>query len=195
MEAEHMLRIAITPPELRQDEAAMISTILDAGWDYVHLRHPAASAREVKRIIEEIPQKYHSRLRLHGHFGLVYEFNLGGLHLNSRCPEPPAGYIGPCSRSCHSVKELTEYPQCDYLTLSPIFDSVSKPGYSAAFTAAQLRGLPQDIRVIALGGVTPAVTEWIASQPFAGYAVLGYLWNAVSLSELKSKLKEFEQND
>jgi len=195
MAAEPMLRIAITPPEIRQGEATMITAILDAGWDYVHLRHPAASARDVKRIIEDIPQKYHSRLRLHGHFGLVYEFNLGGLHLNSRCPEPPAGYTGPCSRSCHSIRELSKYPGCDYLTLSPILNSVSKPGYSAAFTAAQLRQLPSDIKVIALGGVIPAAIGWLMSQPFAGYAVLGYLWNSSSVAELNQRLQEFEQNN
>lgn len=188
---DFMMKIAITPPEIRSDEASMITAILDAGWDYVHLRHPQASARDIKRIIEDIPQKYHLRLRLHGHFGLVYEFNLGGLHLNSRCPEPPAGYHGPCSRSCHHVNELLKYPECDYLTLSPIFDSVSKPGYQAAFTATQLRSLPQQVKVIALGGVTPDHLQWLSEQPFAGYAVLGYLWNAVDMADLKRRLNEF----
>lgn len=193
MEADSLMRIAVTPPDIRIGEAAMITAVFDAGWDYVHLRHPQALARDIKRIIEDIPQKYHSRLRLHGHFGLVYEFNLGGLHLNSRCPEPPAGYKGPCSRSCHKVSELTQYPQCDYLTLSPVFDSVSKPGYQAAFTASQLHDLPAEIRVVALGGVTPEHIHWISMQPFAGYAVLGYLWNAVGMTDFKRRLNEFNQ--
>lgn len=68
-----MLRIAITPEEEHPREAGMVSAILDAGWDYVHLRHPGAGLRDIKRIIESVPQKYHCRLRLHGHFELLNE--------------------------------------------------------------------------------------------------------------------------
>ena len=56
MEADSLMRIAITPPDIRIGEAAMITAVFDAGWDYVHLRHPQASARDIKRIIEDIPQ-------------------------------------------------------------------------------------------------------------------------------------------
>ena len=41
----------------------------------------------------------------------------------------------------------------DYVFLSPIFDSVSKQGYQAAFEPAELRALlPAPCPVIALGG-------------------------------------------
>ena len=188
-----MVKIAITPEVEHHAEARWIATILEAGWDWVHLRHPGVSRRDVKRIIEEVPQCYHSRLRLHGHMDLVYEFNIGGLHLNSRCPVAPAGYVGPVSRSCHEVKELSQFPQCDYLTLSPIFDSVSKTGYHSAFTDEQLSTLP-DRPVIALGGITPERLGEVAQYPFAGYAVLGYLWNAATERELRERLKQFEIN-
>lgn len=116
------LLIAVTPEDICHGESGIVAGILDAGFDYVHLRHPAASLAEVKAVIEDIPHRLRRRLRLHGHFGLVHEFNLGGLHLNRRCPSPPCGYQGPVSRSCHSVAEVTEVAgECDYVTLSPIF--------------------------------------------------------------------------
>lgn len=189
--ADDAIRIAITPEAEHHDEARWITAILDAGWDWVHLRHPGASRRDIKRIIEDIPQRYHSRLRLHGHMELVYEFNIGGLHLNSRCPVAPSGYFGPVSRSCHSIDELGRYQHCDYLTLSPIYDSVSKSGYRSAFTPAELAGLP-DRPVIALGGIVPERLEELSRYRFAGFAVLGYLWKAETIDELRYRLNQFE---
>lgn len=188
-----MIRISITPVDIHPHEAAMITAILNAGWDYVHLRHPQASVRDVRSVIEDIPMRYHNRLRLHGHFELTYDFNPGGLHLNHRCPTPPPGYQGPCSRSCHSIAELSQYPDCDYLTLSPIFDSLSKPGYNAAFTREQLRNIPTSVRVVALGGVTPETVPMLADMPFAGYATLGYLWQAADVATLQTLLNTFPQ--
>ncbi|MDE6491253.1 MAG: thiamine phosphate synthase, partial [Muribaculaceae bacterium] len=153
--AVDLLRIAITPEVEHPQEAAMVSAILDAGWDYVHLRHPGAGLRDIKRLIEAVPQKHHRKLRLHGHFELLNEFNLGGVHLNRRCRSLPAGYTGPFSRSCHSIDEIVRCTDEDYVTLSPIFDSVSKHGYRAAFSDMELMSVPTGRRVVALGGITP----------------------------------------
>lgn len=185
------LRIAITPAEPFQDEALWIKTILEAGWDYVHLRHPSATLRDVKAVIERVPTRLHSRLRLHGHFELLNEFNLGGIHLNSRCPEAPPMYRGAVSRTCHTVEEVETYKdRHDYLTLSPIFPSISKPGYSAEFTDSQLLALPEG-KVVALGGITLERLPELSAYPFKGYAVLGYLFGAQSLDDLHSRLTHF----
>lgn len=175
MEAEKMMKIFITPEDITPGEAALIVRLLDGGWDMVHLRHPSASLRQMRDLVESIPQRLHPRLRLHGHFSLAAEFNLGGLHLNRRCPKAPAFYSGPVSRSCHSVEEVEASADCDYVTLSPIFDSVSKPGYRAAFTAKELERLNaiDRPRVIALGGITPERVREIERFNFAGYAVKG----------------------
>lgn len=191
-----MLKIAITPEEISPDEPRRITTILDNGWDMVHLRHPGATIRDIRHIIEGIPQRLHRKLRLHGHFSLVNEFNLGGLHLNSRCPKPPTHYSGALSRSCHSpkgVKEAALTGEYDYVTLSPVFDSLSKAGYGAAFSPEEISSATScALRVIALGGVTPDKTRMIADAGFGGYAVLGYLAAAYTEEQLIEALKEFE---
>lgn len=188
-----MLRIAITPEEEHPREAGMVSAILDAGWDYVHLRHPGAGLRDIKRIIESVPQKYHCRLRLHGHFELLNEFNLGGVHLNRRCPSLPAGYTGAFSRSCHSVDEIAGCTGEDYVTLSPVFDSVSKHGYHAAFSESELMRVPVGRPVVALGGITPDRVAELRRYPFAGYAVLGYLFAASGADDLLKRLRRFDE--
>lgn len=168
-------RIYITPEEIAPDEPDFIARLLSAGWTAVHLRHPAASLSEMRRLIESIPQRFHSRLRLHGHFFLASQFNLGGLHLNRRCPDPPAFYSGPLSRSCHSVDEVIASCDCDYVTLSPVFDSISKPGYKAAFSHADLLRLNAVAApaVIALGGITPSGIDLLSQYNFSGFAVKG----------------------
>ncbi|MCH5318581.1 MAG: thiamine phosphate synthase [Paramuribaculum sp.] len=192
------LKNAITAPEQRPDEAKRIVTILEAGWDGVHIRLPNASLKEVKTLIETIPQKYHDRLWLHGHFELVNEFNLGGLHLNSRCPQPPANYTGRLSRACHTVEEVTSYGNdrnFSKLILSPIFDSISKKGYPAKFSDYELLEIADlAVPVIALGGVTPERIDELSKWPFSGYAVLGYFQQAATIEELKERIGRFENS-
>ncbi len=182
MEADYAYRIAITPEEPLPDESSRINRMLQSGrFTHIHLRHPAASRREMLEIIEGVDQRFHSRLRLHGHFDLVNEFNLGGLHLNRRCPAAPPYYSGLLSRSCHSMAELSKAAGAamEYATLSPVFDSLSKPGYRAAFSSADLQAVKElsPFPVIALGGVTPLTVPQLKPYGFAGYAMLTAAWH------------------
>lgn len=177
-----MLRIAITTHHIHPREPQIITSLLRDWWTYVHLRHPDASQRDIQNIIEAIPQKYHSRIKLHGHFELVHSFNLGGLHLNSRCPAPPVGYSGKLSRSCHTPQELSQATGLEYATLSPVYPSISKPGYLPALTHAQIISALAEAKVpvVALGGVTPDKESELMHMGFAGYACLGSVWQQFS---------------
>lgn len=193
-----MMRILITPPDITSDEPQRVRMTLDAGWDAVHMRHPEASTTDMRRLIEAIPQGYHSRLHLHGHFALTNEFNLGGLHLNGRCPAAPENYTGTLSATCHTVGEvaaLAGSSRIAYVTLSPIFPSVSKSGYApdAALTGS-LHELAATAHppVIALGGITPGTLPLLDLEIFQGYAVLGYLAQAADISDFARRLGEFK---
>ena len=171
-DARHL--IAITPEQPVADEGCKIEALLRAGWYRVHLRHPDASRVEMRDLIESVSQRYHDRLVLHGHFDLTCDFNLGGLHLNHRCPAAPALYSGPLSRSCHSIDEIAEADSMSYVTLSPIFDSISKSGYQAAFTPDTLSSLDKcEIPVIALRGISPEHFPMLDCYRFSGHAMLG----------------------
>ncbi len=188
-----MLKIAITPPDILDDEPRRIAMILEHGWDYVHLRHPSHTTSEIKAIIESLPPRVHGRIKLHGHFELLHEFNLGGIHLNSRCPEAPIRYRGAVSRTCHTLAEVREWAdKTDYVTLSPIFDSISKEGYKSRFLRKELETLPEN-KVVALGGVTPQRIGDIASLPFVGFAMLGYLFDGTDLEALSAKLDNIDR--
>ncbi len=119
---------------------------------------------------------------LHDHFELAMEYGLRGIHLNSRNPYFHKGWKGAVSRSCHSISELAECKKeaYDYMSLSPIFDSISKEGYKSAFTREQLEEARQngiiDNRVMALGGVTFDKIGLITEMGFGGAMILGDAW-------------------
>lgn len=177
-----MKLIVITRPNLYPAEAAQMTLLLQQGLETLHLRKPTASAHEVAHLFEQIPASLHTHIVLHDHFELSRHYAVQGLHLNGRHPEPPSGYHGQLSRSCHSFAELQQWKAaCSYLFLSPIFDSISKEGYGSAFSPAQLaeagrQGLI-DQQVIALGGITSQRFAQLKAWGFGGAALLGDIWN------------------
>lgn len=168
--------IVITPETPNANESALIAAMLQKGVDRVHIRHPKITKEKIAEIIRRVPAEYHCRLTLHDNFELAQEFPGVGVNLNARNPYAPAGVNGTVSKSCHSVAEAKEAAdKLDYVMLSPIFPSISKPGYSHAFSAEGLASLPSG-KVIALGGVTAERFEEVKRYPFVGVALLGAVW-------------------
>ncbi len=185
--------IAITPETPFSDnEIEFIACILDAGFDYVHVRKPSYSVGELSNYIESMPRKFHSRLKIHDHFELAESLGVGGIHLNRRNNCIPAGFGGKLSKSCHSLEELSGIDKFEYVFLSPIFDSISKTGYRSAFPESELitakdRGLIGG-NVVALGGVDALHIPFLKFCSFGGAAFLGYLFNSADTHELNNRL-------
>ena len=190
--------IVITRPDFFEGEAEKIAQLLQSGRaDLIHIRKPlvslADSARglelaelagleRLERLIQALPARLYSRLVLHDHHSLAIKYGLRGVHLNSRNPEPPAGWSGAVSISCHTLSELSECRRKPYayMSLSPIFDSISKRGYRSAFSAddiaaARSQGLI-DERVMALGGITFDRISEVTKMGFGGAMILGDAW-------------------
>lgn len=187
--------IVITLPQFFDGEADAITQKFQSGLQRLHLRKPDSSVGECRDLLQQIPACYHCRIVIHDHFELAEEFCLHGVHLNRRHPEPPVGWKGSVSCSCHSLEELKAKKErvwrveteegvlektFDYLSLSPIFDSISKSGYQAAFTSEQLRQAKAegliDGRVMALGGICRDNADEVLGYGFGGVMVLGDAW-------------------
>ena len=174
--------LVITEPQFTNNEAAIIAQLLHWGVDLVHLRKPESSAEELAKLIEAIPTAYHNRLVLHDHFDLAAQFTLHGLHLNRRNSVLPPNHKGTVSQSCHTLDEVkackTKY---DYVFLSPVFNSISKLGYTSAFTLKALSEAKKqsiiDQNVLALGGITAANIDKVKHYGFGGVALLGDIWS------------------
>lgn len=131
-----------------------------------------------------------SYLTLHGHVDLVEKYSFGGLHDKCR------GALGAgklFSVSCHSMSEADE-AQCDYLFLSPIFDSISKQGYRSPYDMDELerwlRSRKRGGEVVALGGIGADNIKRVYDMGFDGAALLGAVWNEHNAIEnYKNSLK------
>ena len=183
--------IVITLPDFIEKESTYINQLFKAGIDLLHLRKPESNIEECKRLIQEIDEKWHKKIVVHDHFELCQEFHLHGIHLNRRSHEIPEGFQGSISQSCHSFKEVEQVlqpisskskdeksailkPACQYVFLSPIFDSISKKGYKHFFSnkdleEAGINGIINE-RVVALGGVTPEYIPQLRAWNFGGAA-------------------------
>lgn len=174
--------IVITEPQFVTNEATIIAQLLHWGVDLIHLRKPESSADDLAKLIEAIPTVYHNRLVLHDHFDLAAHFTLHGLHLNRRNSVLPPNHEGTVSQSCHTLDEVKACKtKCDYVFLSPVFNSISKLGYTSAFTPkalseAKKQGLI-DQKVVALGGITAANIDKTKYYGFGGVALLGDIWS------------------
>lgn len=180
-----MKLIVTTTPTYFVEEDKIITALFDEGLEILHLRKPDTAPVYAERLLTLIPEKYHKRIVVHGHFYLKEEYKLKGIHLNQRNPLIPENYSGHISTSCHSLDEVKEKKsKCDYVFLSPIFDSISKEDYPSQFTDEQLRAASKsgiiDKRVIALGGIDENNIRKIKDYGFGGAAVLGDLWNKFS---------------
>ena len=174
--------ILITRPDLFAGETELITALLHHGLRLLHVRKPDASAAELEDWLRRIPTAYYPRLTLHDHHHLAVSLGLGGIHLNARNPQlPPGGFGGRVSRSCHTLDEVRRYkPTCDYVFLSPLFPSLSKPGYVGSLRPSDLdeasaSGLI-DRKVVALGGIDESRLGRVRDLGFGGVALLGDVW-------------------
>lgn len=190
-----MRTIVITAPEFSEREAEQIGMLLAEGIDRVHLRKPQSTCEEMQRLLDALPADSLPRITLQDHLQLAPIYGTGGVHLNRRNPAVPQGFSGLKSRSSHTLHEIAEYASdFDYQLLSPLFDSISKAGYSARFTAEELHDARRSgilsHRVVALGGITPENMPAAAEYGFGGVAFLGYLWQGVSDEERLRRVRK-----
>ncbi len=196
-----MKLIILTTPYFFVEEHQILTALFDEGLDILHLRKPGTEPVYSERLLSLIPEGYRKQIVVHDHFYLKAEYNLKGIHLNSRNAAPPEGYKGQMSCSCHSAEEVEAGKKnCDYVFLSPVFDSISKANYKAGFTPDQLRQLSRqrviDRKVMALGGVSADNAGQLKDYGFGGCVVLGALWsrfNVYQTQDFKDLLTYFRR--
>ena len=185
-----MKLIVISKETFFPEEACWINAMMSEYPFILHLRKPFASLAELETLVQQIHPAYYDRLVLHDHYALAEKYRLKGIHWNARNQgfklEGTYWQKANISRSCHSIQEVEMYKdQYHYVTLSPIFNSISKQGYKAAFSASELKSAMEkgiiNHQVIALGGIDSSNIHQLAKMGFGGAAVLGTIWNHTDL--------------
>ena len=175
--------ILITLPRILKNEAETLAALCGAGVSVIHIRKPEASEPEIEELLKSLQAlgADMSRLTIHYNEPLARKYGLGGVHL--RIEELLAGAGEGLRRSC-SAHGWTEAERAatdaDYVFLSPLFDSISKPGYRSAIDPAEAaeRLRRRKGRIVALGGIRPANIARVRRIGFDGAAVLGAAWSA-----------------
>ena len=175
--------ILITLPRILKNEAETLAALCGAGVSVIHIRKPEASEPEIEELLKTLQAlgADMSRLTIHYNEPLARKYGLGGVHL--RIEELLAGAGEGLRRSC-SAHGWTEAERAatdaDYVFLSPLFDSISTPGYRSAIDPAEAaeRLRRRKGRIVALGGIRPANIARVRRIGFDGAAVLGAAWSA-----------------
>ena len=172
--------IVITAPNDLPGEVEIVNRLFDNGLRVLHLRKPGATRECYERFVRGIAPRYRERVVVHDYPELAGAYGLKGVHLKHGDFGKAGAWEGmSVSVSCHSFEEIGRLPfRPDYVFLSPVFDSISKAGYKAAFRTDELERFlrEEDIPVVALGGVTAANADWCRKAGFVGVALLGYVW-------------------
>lgn len=181
-----MKLILLTTPDFFVEEDKILTALFEEGLDILHLRKPGTEPVYSERLLTLLPENHHQQIVVHDHFYLKDEFNLKGIHLNSRNPEVPLNYSGHLSKSIHDMDDLkAEKNKYNYVFLSPIFDSISKSNYTSAFAMDALKTAADkgiiDSKVMALGGITTENMNTIKDLGFGGVVILGDLWNRFNI--------------
>lgn len=169
-------------PDFFDGEVDVIVRLLHEYEVYFHLRKPKATTEEYERFVECIPSSLYSRIFLHSAYQLAEYYEFAGLHFSTSKRELASHYSNALlkSTSCHSIAEVrtlnSDFRQC---FLSPIFSSISKPGYKQGFDKETLEIFLKEqdaIECIALGGVCAENINELNAMGFGGAAVLGAIW-------------------
>ncbi len=173
--------ILITTDSFFVEEDIILNALFEAGLDRLHMRKPNSEPVLCERLLTLLPEKWHHKIVVHDHFYLQKEYDLKGIHLNSRNPEPPHDYHGHMSRSCKSLDEITEWKKkCDYVFLSPVFDnplpSLQREPYQMEELIEARKKRIIDEKVIALGGVNVENVRKAKELGFGGIGIMSAVW-------------------
>lgn len=173
---------ALTAPIALPDEAKRLNDLLGAGLDILVLRKPGGSCEQ---LLEQLDTRYYRKILLAGPPEIAARLGLLGVHMSeARRQALPGGLQKPRglygSTAIHSDRAIPLLSQYwDSLLLSPVFDSISKPGYKAG--SFRLTG-NHYAKLVALGGINAETAPLAKSMGFDGVALMGALWENVGAS-------------
>ena len=182
----------------------ILNAVLDAGARWILVREPDLSGDALAAVIGEagdLCRRYDATLSVSADIDAAAAGRACGVHLPQRLAAPETvdrarnrlGDDGLIGISAHSLEEATaaQTAGADYVTLSPVFLTESKPGYGPALGLDTLRAhsAALSIPVVALGGIEPCNAESVRQSGAAGIAVMGGIMRAENPGAVMSALR------
>ena len=185
-DTEKMKLIVMTKPTFFVEEDKILANLFEEGLENLHLYKPGAAPMFSERLLTLLGDDYHHKITVHGHFYLKEEYRLKGIHIDDAFTEPPAGYRGNVTRTCHAISELKEAKRhSNYVFLHSIFDSQTNADEKQSFTREELEAAAKqgliDKKVYALGGMNLDNVKEAKALGFGGIVICGDLWNRFNI--------------
>jgi len=166
----------------------LAEAIFAGGCRWLSLREKDLAAAERRTLLSALVtlgRRWKAIVTVHEDIDAAVMVGAGGVHLPSAgSPEAararlPDGLIGASAHSAEEAAALLS-SGADYVTVSPVFVTASKPGYGPAIGLDGLARVVAQVSgpVIALGGITAANAALCLSSGAHGVAVMGEIMRA-----------------
>ena len=196
-----MKLIVMTKSTFFVEEDKILTTLFEEGMTSLHLFKRGTEPIYSERLLTLLSDEYYNRITVHDHFYLKEEFKLKGIHIDNCQTEPPIGYRGNISRTCHAISELKDAKKrSNYVFLKTVFDSQSNPSDKSTLSMDQLQQASDqgliDKRVYALGGMNLDNIRTAKDLGFGGVVICGDLWNRFDIhneTDYKDLIAHFEK--
>jgi thiamine monophosphate synthase len=181
------LLAVITRPEIFSGEADYLEGLLEAGLTKLHVRKPGAGQKEKIALLERLAPRWAGRLVWHGDKELALSHGILQVHgsvelaggrgkSGGGLPVESGGRFA-VSTSVHSWEEMEALPAgLAYAFISPLFDSISKPGYGRNKALLEPPGGDLPCLPVGLGGIGADTIGEMIRRGWKGAAVLGWIW-------------------
>lgn len=179
--------IVITSPDKIPNESELINQLFEQGLEILHLRKPHWAKPDFEALLKSINPEHKRKVVLHQFHELASKYNVKGLHLREENRKQlSVSELKELSKelkrknltfssSFHSKEEIILNGNVfDYVFLSPVFDSISKPDYVGS--KFNVQGLKYETKIIGLGGIETSNIASIRKMGYDGAAVLGAVW-------------------
>jgi len=176
--------------QARRSLEEVAEAIFAGGCRWLSLREkdlPPAERRALLSALVALGRRWEATVTVHEDVDAAAEAGAGGVHLPGRSSAAaarvrlPRGLIGA---SAHSAREASDLlgSGADYVTISPVFITASKPGYGPAIGLGGLAEIVARVPgpVIALGGINVATAPLCLSAGARGVAVMGEVMRAAN---------------
>jgi thiamine-phosphate pyrophosphorylase len=154
----------------------------DAGATWILLRErdlPPLERRHMAERLRVITNDCGAKLSISRDTALAVDIGADGVHVQKAMDvsgiraQLPKGWIGVSAHNLAEVRTAKEVG-ADYVTLSPIFPTESKPGYGPPLGLESIREAAKiGIPIFALGGVTPRSAHACIEAGAHGLAIMG----------------------
>jgi thiamine-phosphate pyrophosphorylase len=168
-----------------RDVVQAVEAALQGGADFIQCRDKSMPDRErwsLARRVARLCRRYDAQWVVNGRADLAMDFGARGVHrpadgIPLEAVRRLMGADSWVGASAHDLDEalLAERAGADFVTLSPIFTTPSKPGYGPPLGLEALQEVAQlvDIPVYALAGITPGRVGPCLEAGAHGVAVMG----------------------